>query len=122
LTREEVKAALVHLEGKKALMASLLYGVGLRLLECLRLRVHDIDLERNEIIVRDGKGFKDRRTMLPEAVKGFLGEHLARVHELHQRDLAGGYGRVALPYALARKYPKAGAAWGWQWVFPQENR
>ncbi len=121
LIREEVKAVLDHLQGHKALMARLLYGAGLRLLECLRLRVQDIDLERSEILVRDGKGFKDRRTMLPEAVKGLLREHLAGVQALHQRDLAEGYGRVTLPYALAMKYPNAATAWGWQWVFPQEN-
>jgi len=123
LTRAEVKAVLGHLTGDKWLMASLMYGgAGLRLLECLCLRVQDVDLAAGQIMVRDGKGFQDRRTMLPEAVKGPLQDHLVRVRQLHQRDLAGGVGRVAMPYALARKYPNAAAAWGWQWVFPQEHR
>jgi len=122
LTRDEVKAVLGHLTGDKWLMASLMYGAGLRLMECLRLRIQDVDLDARQILVRDGKGFKDRRTMLPEAVRGPLQAHLARVRQLHQRDLAAGYGRVLLPGALARKYPTAAAAWGWQWVFPQEQR
>ncbi len=122
LTRPEVKALLGHLDGDKWLMASLMYGAGLRLMECLRLRIHDLDLAQNQITDRDGKGFKDRITMLPEAVKGPLAIHLERVKRLHQRDLADGYGRVALPYALARKYPNAPAEWGWQFLFPQENR
>jgi integron integrase len=122
LTREEVKAVLGNLTGDKWLMASLMYGAGLRLLECLRLRVQDVDLAAKQITVRDGKGFQDRRTMAPEAVTGPLREHLERVRQIHQRDLAEGYGRVAMPYALARKYPNAAAAWGWQWVFPQEQR
>ncbi len=122
LTRPEVKAVLGNLTGDKWLMASLMYGAGLRLLECLRLRVQDVDLAAGQITVRDGKGFQDRRTMLPEALKGPLKEHLVRVRQIHQRDLAEGYGRVAMPYALARKYPNAVAAWGWQWVFPQEQR
>ncbi len=88
----------------------------------LCLRVHDVDFAANQITVRDGKGAKDRLTMLPESVKDPLQEHLTRVREIHQRDLASGYGRVALPYALARKYPNAPSEWGWQWVFPQENR
>lgn len=103
-------------------MASVLYGAGLRLLECLRLRVQDLDLDAGQITVRDGKGFKDRRTMLPEIVKGPLRDHLAHVRQIHARDLADGYGRVFLPDALARKYPNAAADWGWQWVFPQESR
>lgn len=103
-------------------MASVLYGAGLRLLECLRLRVQDLDLDAGQITVRYGKGFKDRRTMLPEIVKGPLRDHLAHVRQIHARDLADGYGRVFLPDALARKYPNAAADWGWQWVFPQESR
>jgi integron integrase len=122
LTREEVKAVLGNLTGDKWLMASLMYGAGLRRMECVTLRVHDIDCVANQITIRDGKGFKDRLTMLPEAVKAPLREHLARVRRIHQRDLADGYGRVSLPYALARKYPNAAAAWGWQWVFPREQR
>lgn len=122
LTREEVKAVLGHLTGEKWLMASVMYGAGLRLLECLQLRVQDLDFAAGQITVRDGKGFNDRRTMLPEAVKGPLRDHLARVRQIHQRDLADGYGRVSMPYALARKYPNAASDWGWQWVFLQENR
>jgi integron integrase len=122
LTREEVKAVLGLLTGDKWLMASLMYGAGLRVLECLRLRIQDVDLAAKQILVRDGKGFKDRRTMLPEAVKGALQQHLVRVRQVHQRDLADGYGRVAMPEALGRKYPNAPSAWGWQWVFPQEQR
>jgi integron integrase len=121
LTREEVKAVLGHMTGDKWLMASIMYGAGLRLMECLRLRIQDVDLEAKQILVRDGKGFKDRRTMLPEAVRGPLQAHCARVRQVHQRDLAEGYGRVVLPSALARKYPNAPSAWGWQWVFPQQQ-
>jgi len=122
LTRQEVRAVLSRLEGDKWLMASLMYGAGLRLAECLRLRVHDVDLEANQILVRDGKGFKDRITMLPEAVKRPLADHLANVKRMHTRDVADGYGRVALPDALARKYPKAAWEWRWQHLFPQEHR
>jgi integron integrase len=122
MTREEVKAVLGHLTGDKWLMASLMYGAGLRLRECAKLRVHDLDLTANQITVRDGKGFKDRLTMLPETAKDPLREQLARVRQIHQRDLADGFGRVSLPYALARKYPNAPMDWGWQWVFPQGHR
>jgi len=99
-------------------MANLLYGAGLRLLECLRLRVKDIDFETAQITVREGKGDKDRITMLPTAVQAPLAMHLTRTRALHQRDLAQGYGRVLLPDALHRKYPNADKEWGWQWVFP----
>ena len=122
LTRQEVRAVLSRLEGDKWLMASLMCGAGLRLAECLRLRVQDVDLEANQILVRDGKGFKDRITMLPEAVKRPLADHLEDVKRIHTRDVADGYGRVALPDALARKYPKAAWEWRWQHVFPQEHR
>ena len=122
MTREEVKAVLCQLSGDKWLMASVMYGAGLRLLECLRLRVQDIDFAANQITVRDGKGSKDRVTMLPESVKDPLQNHLSRVREIHRRDLANGSGRVFMPYALDRKYPNAASEWGWQWVFPQENR
>jgi integrase len=100
MTREEVKAVLANLSGDKWLMASLLYGAGLRLMECLRLRVQDIDFSRNEILVRDGKGGKDRVTLLPESLKAPLQEHLKRVQAVHERDLADGWGRVPLPDAL----------------------
>ena len=122
LTRDEVKAVLGELDGDKRLMASLMYGAGLRLMECLRLRVLDIELTRGEIVVRDGKGGKDRITMLPLSVKPSLDSQLAAARSLHQRDLANGWGRVALPDALARKYPSAPADWHWQWVFPQQRR
>jgi len=122
MTRDEVKAVLGHLSGETWLMANLMYGAGLRLMECVRLRVQDIDVAMNQITVRDGKGAKDRVTMLPESVKHLLQQHLSRVREIHWRDLANGFGRVVMPDALARKYPNAASEWGWQWVFPQENR
>ena len=122
LTRDEVKDILGELDGDKRLMASLMYGAGLRLMECLRLRVLDLELTRGEIVVRDGKGGKDRVTMLPLSVKPSLDSQLAAARSVHQRDLADGWGRVALPDALARKYPNAPADWRWQWVFPQQRR
>lgn len=122
MTRNEVKAVLANLAGDKWLMASLMYGAGLRLMECLRLRVQDIDFGRSEILVRDGKGAKDRITMLPESLKKPLQDHLRKVKPIHQRDLADGWGRVQMPDALDRKYPNAPTDWRWQWVFPQENR
>jgi len=103
-------------------MALLLYGGGLRLLECLRLRVQDLNLETRIITVRDGKGFKDRVTILPTAALQPLHAHLEQVKRLHQKDLDEGFGRVMLPDALDRKYPGAATEWGWQWVFPQKNR
>jgi integron integrase len=122
MTREEVRAVLSHLQGDKWLIASIMYGAGLRLMECLRLRVQDIDFAANQIIVRDGKGFKDRITMLPVGVKEPLLRHLKAVREVYKRDLTDGYGRILMPYALARKYPNAAAEWRWQWVFPQKHR
>jgi integron integrase len=113
---------LAELTGDKWLMASLMYGAGLRLMECLRLRVQDVDFARNEILVRDGKGGKDRVTMLPKLLKKPLKEHLRRVKAVHEKDLAEGWGRVPLPDALDRKYPNASREWRWQWVFPQEHR
>ncbi len=118
LTRDEVRAVLRSLEGVPRLMAHLLYGAGLRVLECCRLRVQDVDFAANQIVVRTGKGDKDRVTMLPEIVKADLARHLERVREQHQRDLQAGAGWVALPTALARKYPNAGREWVWQWTFP----
>jgi integron integrase len=120
MTRDEVKAVLANLSGDKWLMASLMYGAGLRLMECLR--VQDIDFSCNEIIVRDGKGAKDRVTMLPESLKAPLLEHLKRVKSIHERDLGDGWGSVQMPDALDRKYSNAPTEWRWQWVFPQENR
>ncbi len=122
LTRTEVKAVLAELAGDKWLMASLLYGAGLRLMECLRLRIQDIDFARNEIMVRDGKGAKDRITMLPASLKPHLQAQLGKVKAVHAKDLADGWGRVQMPDALDRKYPNAAKEWRWQWVFPQEKR
>ncbi|MDI6770839.1 MAG: integron integrase [Anaerolineales bacterium] len=122
MTREEVKSVLDRLSGDKWLIASFLYGTGMRLMECLRLRVQDIDFTRNEVLVRDGKGAKDWITMLPESLKVPLREHLTRVKANHGQDLADGWGRVQLPMALERKYPNAPTEWRWQWVFPQEKR
>jgi len=122
MTRDEVKAVLANLTGDKRLMASLMYGAGLRLMECLRLRVQDVDFSRNEITVRDGKGAKDRLTMLPESLKKLLQDHLSKIKLIHEKDLTEGWGRVQMPNALDRKYPNAPADWRWQWVFPQENR
>jgi integron integrase len=122
MTRDEVKAVLGHLIGDKWLMAGLMYGAGLRLMECLQLRVQEVDFQQGEVIVRDGKGGKDRRTMLPQSLAAPLQEHLRKVKSIHARDLAAGWGRVQMPDALDRKYPNAPAEWRWQWVFPQENR
>lgn len=118
LTRAEVRALFDRLDGVPRLVAVLLYGTGLRLFEGTQLRIHDLDFDRGEILVRHGKGGKDRRTMLPAAVKHSLLQHLDRVRELHQRDLTRGLGAVPLPEALARKYVNAAKEWGWQWVFP----
>ncbi len=118
LTHAEVRSLLDRLEGSQWLMASLLYGAGLRLLECVRLRVKDIEFERGELIVRDGKGQKDRMTMLPAKLIEPLRPHIERVKRLHEEDLAAGYGEVYLPNALNRKYPNGGKMWGWQYVFP----
>jgi len=122
MTREEVRALLSAMEGETWLMASLLYGSGLRLSECLRLRVQDVDLARGEITVRRGKGGTDRVTMLPDSLKAPLSQQLRRAKVVHERDLADGWGRVVLPDALDRKYPNASAEWKWQWIFPQQRR
>ena len=121
LTRDEAAAVLGRLHGSWWLMGMLLYGAGLRQMECLRLRVKDIDFKRFEIVVRAGKGEKDRVTMLPEAVSNGLQSHLVRVRALHERDLAEGFGRVWLPNALERKFPNAEREWCWQYVFPSGN-
>lgn len=122
MTRDEVKAVLNHLKGEQRLIAVLMYGTGMRLTECLRLRVKDVDFGSGEITIREGKGDKDRRTMLPEKVRAPLKENLERVKKIHAHDLADGYGRVPLPYALDRKYPNASTDWRWQFVFPQMKR
>ena len=122
LTREEVASVLAQLDGTLWLIASLLYGSGMRLMEVLRLRVKDVEFARLEILIRDGKGQKDRVTMLPRKLAAPLELHLQRVRALHEQDLQEGYGRANLPHALARKYPNAAAEWGWQFVFPSVNR
>ena len=121
LTAEEAARLLAHLHGVCGLVAGLLYGAGLRLREALNLRVKDIDFTRAEILVREGKGGKDRVTMLPEALAVPLREHLVRVRAQHAKDLQMGMGEAPLPYALARKYPRAGRDWGWQFVFPSPH-
>lgn len=122
LTRNEVRALLARLDGTKWLAASLLYSTGMRLLEGLRLRVKDIDFEGREVVVRHGKGSKDRRTMLSERLVEPLRTHLAKVRALHEQDLAEGFGEVRLPFAVARGYPRAGRSWPWQFVFPSARR
>jgi integron integrase len=121
LTRDEVQSLLGRLHGTHWLVASLLYGTGMRLMECLRLRVKDVDFARGEILIRDGKGFKDRVTMLPSTLAVPLRDQLAYVRALHERDLSTGGGETGLPYALDRKYPGAGKEWGWQYVFPASD-
>ena len=121
LTVKVVQAVLVELTGTHKLIAGLLYGAGLRLMEAVRLRVKDVEFARGEIIERDGKGGKDRVTMLPEAVAASLKLHLARVKALHNQDLAEGFGAVYLPFALDKKYPNAGKEWSWRYIFPSIN-
>ena len=122
LSEAEVRRLLAGLEGVRWLMASLLYGAGLRLQECLQLRVKDVDFAYRQVFVRDGKGGRDRVTMLPEGVVQPLQAHLGKLRTLHRKDLVEGYGEVWLPHALARKYPRAGFDWGWQFVFPSKKR
>ena len=119
LSRDEVASLLSRLRGSVWLMASLMYGAGLRLLECVELRVKDISLERGELTIRDGKGGKDRVTVLPATLKGPLVDHLQHVKTQHEADLAAGRGHVALPGALRAKYPGAPGEWAWRWVFPR---
>jgi len=121
-TREEVRALLAQLEGTTWLMAMLTYGSGLRLLECLRLRVKDVDFHYKQLAVRDAKGHKDRVTMLPNSLIDPMRTHLTRVRQVHEIDLREGFGRVYLPHALAAKYPSADREWGWQYVFPSSRR
>ncbi len=117
LTRAEVREILVRMTGVYGLMATLLYGTGMRLMECVRLRVKDVEFTRNEIIIRDGKGGKDRVTMLPEGVKVGLQAHMLQRRALYDDDCRKGMADVFLPDALARKYPNAATAWGWQYIF-----
>jgi integron integrase len=121
-TRDEVKRILANLKGTHSLIGGLLYGSGLRLMECLRLRVKDLDFSYEQLTVRDGKGEKDRITMLPSKLKQPLVRHLQKVKFTHDEDLIAGCGEVYLPYALARKYPNAPKEWGWQYVFPAAHR
>jgi integron integrase len=121
LAREEVFALLSKLSGQYLLMAELLYGGGLRLMEVLRLRVKDVDFHLRQILVRDGKGAKDRITIFPDSLRAPLQSHLERVLRIHQSDLASGSGAVFLPYALERKYPSAARQWHWQYVFPSDR-
>lgn len=122
LTVRETKILLDHLTGDARLVATILYGGGLRLSECLALRIQDIDFEKHEVLIRDGKGGKDRVTMLPETVIPVLKRHLATVRDIHRQDVKDSWGRVQLPDAIARKYPNADRDWRWQWVFPQRRR
>src|SRR6266545_3421617 len=122
LTKDEVRAILAEMDGTPKLVASLLYGTGMRLLEGLRLRVKDLDFETGEVVVRGGKGNKDRATTLPRVLSAGLQRHMERVRALHDRDVSVGFGRVWLPDALEVKYPNANASWSWQWVFPAGKR
>jgi len=122
LSAQETTSLLEHLQGTHWLMASLLYGAGLRLMECLRLRVKDVDFAYRQILVRSGKGGKDRVTMFPESTVQLMQQQLGHAKKLHEFDLREGYGETHLPYALARKYPRAGFEWGWQYVFPSTKR
>jgi integron integrase len=122
LSQEEARRLLAAAPDRYALLMRLLYGTGLRVMEGVRLRVKDVDFSAGQIIVRDGKGFKDRVTMLPQSLKAALQAQLERARVLHQQDIAEGFGRVYLPYALERKYPNANREWWWQYVFPAEKR
>ena len=122
LTAQESMRLLDEMEGTSGLIARLLYGTGMRVMEGVRLRVKDVEFTRRELIVREGKGNKDRVTMLPQSLVEPLQSHLARVKVLHEKDLAAGFGDVYLPFALARKYPTAGREWHWQYVFPTAKR
>ncbi|MFH1079275.1 MAG: integron integrase [Pseudomonadota bacterium] len=122
MTQAEIQSLLTAMEGKTALMAKLLYGSGLRLMECIRLRVQDIDFGQNLIFVRGGKGGKDRTTLLPQNLHTEMRKQIEAVKSLHHKDLEEGFGEVYIPEALARKYPNASRATGWQWVFPAKLR
>lgn len=122
LTEDEARRVLGHLDGVRWLMGSLLYGTGMRLMECVRLRVKDVEFSRKEIVIRDGKGMKDRVTMLPESLIEPLKVQMDKARILHEKDLAEGFGEVYLPFALEKKYPNAPREWGWQYVFPSTKR
>ncbi len=121
-SRDEIEKVFDQLEGLNHLMAGLLYGAGLRLMECIRLRVKDVDFDLNQIVIRDGKGHKDRVTLLPQKIVGPLQAQLKKAKALHERDLKEGFGAVYLPFALNRKYPSADLSWGWQYCFPATKR
>lgn len=121
-TQKEARSVIAHLDGKYWLMGSLMYGAGLRVLECLRLRVKDIDMNYRQITVHDGKGHKNRRTVLPDSITERLEEQLIRVRKVHESDIDAGIRGVSLPYALTRKYPQAGNEWAWQYLFPSSKR
>ena len=121
LTKAEVQTVIGQMTGLHQMMAKLLYGSGIRLMECLRLRVKDVDFDRHQLLIRDTKGNEDRVTMLPQSIAPALREHLLVMKQQHVADLAEGYGSVELPFALARKYPTADREWYWQYVFPSEN-
>jgi integron integrase len=121
LSRDEVNRLFESLDNTYLLICKLIYGSGLRLMEGVNIRVHDICFDTNKITVRSGKGDKDRVTMLPKSIKDDLKKHLIKVKELHDEDLKLGYGEVSLPFALDKKYPNAGCEWGWQWIFPAKT-
>lgn len=121
LTKTETQQVITQMSGLHQMMAKLLYGSGIRLMECLRLRVKDIEFERCQLMIRDTKGNEDRVTLLPQSIIPLLNQHLLQIKQLHQADLADGYGLVELPFALARKYPNAEREWYWQYIFPSEN-
>jgi len=121
LTRDEVQRVLAHVDGTHGLMARLLYGTGMRLMECVRLRIKDVEFSRGTITVRSGKGDKDRVTMLPESLRQSLQQHIERLQALYEQDRAANLPGVELPHALAVKTPHAGISWPWQWVFPARN-
>jgi integron integrase len=120
-TKQESAAVLANMSGVTRLIAGILYGSGLRIMEAVRLRVKDLDFSHNEITVRDGKGERDRVTMLPRSLKGSLGQQIERVRQLHQSDMRNGYGEVYLPYALDRKYKNAAREFPWQYIFPADK-
>jgi integron integrase len=122
LTHAEAMAVIEKMSGVHQLMAKLLYGSGLRLMECVRLRVKDVDFGNHQIIIRDGKGEKDRATILPDSVVPLLQTQLKKARTIHQKDLQDGFGETNLPYALDRKYPSASKEWAWQYIFPASNR
>ncbi len=121
LSEQEAIGVIDAISGVQQLMVKILYGAGLRGIECVRLRVKDLDFDRNEIVVRRGKGQKDRVTMLPGGIKGELKEHLRYVKKIHENDLSKGFGAVYLPFALSKKYPNSEKDWGWQYVFPSSK-